>query len=93
MNTVHVDDVSRALWYLTTHGNNGEVYNLVDNGETSKCFKCIVEPPVCDTLGTESCMVSSIGQVLAINILYTLDSPSLLVKLKPRIFQRLPPFE
>jgi hypothetical protein len=54
MNTVHVDDVSRALWYLTTHGNNGEVYNLVDNGETSKCFKCIVEPPVCDTLGTES---------------------------------------
>ena len=28
-----------------------------------------------------------------IDILYTLDSTSLLVKLKPRIFQRLPPFE
>jgi hypothetical protein len=28
-----------------------------------------------------------------IDILYTLDSASLLVKLKPRIFQRLPPFE
>ena len=27
-----------------------------------------------------------------IDILYTLDSASLLVKLKPRIFQRLPPF-
>jgi hypothetical protein len=27
------------------------------------------------------------------NILYTLDSASLLVELKPRIFQRLPPFE
>ena len=26
-------------------------------------------------------------------ILYTLDSASLLVKLKPRIFQRLPPFQ
>jgi hypothetical protein len=29
----------------------------------------------------------------SIDILYTLDSASLLVKLKPRIFQRLPPFE
>jgi hypothetical protein len=28
-----------------------------------------------------------------IDILYTLDSASLLVKLKPRIFQRFPPFE
>jgi hypothetical protein len=28
-----------------------------------------------------------------IDILYTLDSASPLVKLKPRIFQRLPPFE
>jgi hypothetical protein len=32
-------------------------------------------------------------RVLSIDILYTLDSASLLVKLKPRIFQRLPPFE
>jgi hypothetical protein len=31
--------------------------------------------------------------VCDIDILYTLDSASLLVKLKPRIFQRLPPFE
>ena len=31
--------------------------------------------------------------ILSIDILYTLDSASLLVKLKPRIFQRLPPFE
>jgi hypothetical protein len=30
---------------------------------------------------------------VTIDILYTLDSASLLVKLKPRIFQRLPPFE
>ena len=28
-----------------------------------------------------------------IDILYTLDSASLLVKLKRRLFQRLPPFE
>ena len=32
-------------------------------------------------------------KVCSIDILYTLDSASLLVKLKPRIFQRLPPFE
>jgi hypothetical protein len=31
--------------------------------------------------------------IYTIDILYTLDSASLLVKLKPRIFQRLPPFE
>jgi hypothetical protein len=31
--------------------------------------------------------------VNSIDILYKLDSASLLVKLKPRIFQRLPPFE
>jgi hypothetical protein len=32
-------------------------------------------------------------QLRNIDILYTLDSASLLVKLKPRIFQRLLPFE
>jgi hypothetical protein len=32
-------------------------------------------------------------QAIDIDILYTLDSASLLVKLKSRIFQRLPPFE
>jgi hypothetical protein len=31
--------------------------------------------------------------LITIDILYRLDSASLLVKLKPRIFQRLPPFE
>jgi hypothetical protein len=37
----------------------------------------------------------TLADVLDINldILYKLDSASLLVKLKPRIFQRLPPFE
>jgi hypothetical protein len=34
-----------------------------------------------------------VGKVRIIDILYTLDSASLLVKLKARIFQRLPPFE
>ena len=37
MNTVHVSDVSRGLWLLgTTGGGKGEVYNMVDAGETSK---------------------------------------------------------
>ena len=35
----------------------------------------------------------SVARIEPIDILYTLDSASLLVKLKPRIFQRLPPFE
>jgi hypothetical protein len=33
------------------------------------------------------------NRVKTIDILHKLDSASLLVKLKPRIFQRLPPFE
>jgi hypothetical protein len=36
MNTVHVDDVCRALWHLTTHGNSGDVYNLSDKGDTDQ---------------------------------------------------------
>jgi hypothetical protein len=37
--------------------------------------------------------IATVNLALPIDILYTLDSASLLVKLKPRIFQRLPPFE
>ena len=36
MNTVHVRDVVRALWHLKDAGPPGEVYNLVDKGETSE---------------------------------------------------------
>ena len=39
------------------------------------------------------CLAKFVLLVATIDILYTLDSASLLVKLKPRIFQRLPPFE
>ncbi|XP_046857519.1 dTDP-glucose 4,6-dehydratase 2-like [Xenia sp. Carnegie-2017] len=48
MNTIHVDDVSRALWHLTTNGNNGEIYNLVDDGETTQG---IISELVCELLG------------------------------------------
>lgn len=36
MNTVHVNDVCRAIWHLTEHGEVGSVYNLVDKGDMSK---------------------------------------------------------
>lgn len=36
MNTVHVRDVVRALWHLKDAGPPGEIYNLVDKGETSE---------------------------------------------------------
>ena len=37
MNTVHVSDVARGLWFLGQHGGeNGEVYNMVDSGMTSE---------------------------------------------------------
>ncbi|XP_028402731.1 uncharacterized protein LOC114525548 [Dendronephthya gigantea] len=50
MNTVHVDDVCRALWHLTEHGAAGEIYNLVDNGETTQG---IISDLVCQLLGIE----------------------------------------
>lgn len=36
MNTVHVSDLSRAIWHLTTRGKNGELYNVVDKGNSTQ---------------------------------------------------------
>jgi nucleoside-diphosphate-sugar epimerase len=36
MNTVHVQDVCAALWHLTTHGTNGEIFNLADSNDTDQ---------------------------------------------------------
>jgi hypothetical protein len=33
---VHVSDVCRALWHLTTAGDDSEIYNLVDKNDTSE---------------------------------------------------------
>ena len=34
---VHVLDVCQALWHVTTAGDDGEIYNLVDKNDTSRC--------------------------------------------------------
>ena len=34
MNTVHVDDLCRAVWHLCRHGKRREIYNIVDKGDT-----------------------------------------------------------
>jgi len=34
--TVHVHDVCAALWFLTSHGDSGAVFNLADSGETDQ---------------------------------------------------------
>jgi len=36
MHTVHVLDVCAALHYLCTHGNRGEIYNVVDENDTDQ---------------------------------------------------------
>jgi len=36
INTVHVRDVVRALWFLTTNGTVGEVYNLADESDSNQ---------------------------------------------------------
>jgi len=36
MNTVHVRDVVKALWFLCENGKTGEVYNLADQGDTDQ---------------------------------------------------------
>jgi len=36
INTVHVDDVCRALFHLCTNGEKGDVYNLADKSDTDQ---------------------------------------------------------
>jgi nucleoside-diphosphate-sugar epimerase len=36
LNTVHVNDVVRALWHLKDKGKSGEIYNLADSGDSSQ---------------------------------------------------------
>jgi len=36
LNTVHVEDVCRALWHLAQNGKKGEIYNLADSNETDQ---------------------------------------------------------
>lgn len=35
-NTVHVNDVVRAIWFLIESGKNGEIYNVVDENGTNQ---------------------------------------------------------
>jgi len=36
INTVHIQDVVRALWHLTTNGTVGQIYNLCDKNDTTQ---------------------------------------------------------
>jgi len=40
MHTVHVEDVCAAMWHLTTHGEQGEVFNLADTGDSDQGGIC-----------------------------------------------------
>jgi nucleoside-diphosphate-sugar epimerase len=39
-NTVHVDDVVRAIWHLARNGKPGSVYNLADSNESNQGNMC-----------------------------------------------------
>jgi len=41
-NTVHVHDVSRALFHLAEHGNPGTIYNLADQSDTCQGSICSI---------------------------------------------------
>jgi len=36
LNTVHVTDVAKAIWFLCENGDSGEVFNLADSGDTNQ---------------------------------------------------------
>ncbi|KAI6653625.1 hypothetical protein LOD99_3520 [Oopsacas minuta] len=42
MNVVHITDVCRATWLLTSKGESGDVYNLADKGSTTQGSLCEV---------------------------------------------------
>jgi hypothetical protein len=53
-NTVHVDDVAKALWHLKDNGDDGAIFNLCDEGNTSRYFLgfclCSIHVKAADTL-------------------------------------------
>lgn len=50
MSTVHVTDVCRALWHLTSHGKSGDVFNLADKSNTTQGS---ISNFVCEIFGIE----------------------------------------
>jgi len=36
INTVHVKDVAKAIWFLTAHGDSGSIWNLADKNDTDQ---------------------------------------------------------
>jgi len=36
LNTVHVNDVVKAIWFLTEHGESGSIWNLCDKNDTDQ---------------------------------------------------------
>jgi len=36
MNTVHVKDVAKAIWFLTNHAESGSIWNLADKNDTDQ---------------------------------------------------------
>lgn len=36
MDTVHVSDLCRAIWHVCLHGKSGDIYNVVDQGNTTQ---------------------------------------------------------
>jgi len=36
LNTVHVKDVVKAIWFLTSHGESGSIWNLADKNNTDQ---------------------------------------------------------
>jgi len=36
LNTVHARDVAKALWFLTSHGDSGSIWNLADKNDTDQ---------------------------------------------------------
>jgi regulator of protease activity HflC (stomatin/prohibitin superfamily) len=81
-----MERVEKELEATVRQPANAEKYRMEQIAE-AKRQKVILEAEA----EAEAIRVSIVLQ--PIDILYTLDSASLLVKLKPRIFQRLPPFE
>lgn len=64
-NTIHVDDVCRAIWHLTKLPEAaGETYNLVDNGQTTQKMVAGIVSSLfgvkCEFLGT---VISSLCKV------------------------------
>jgi nucleoside-diphosphate-sugar epimerase len=64
MHTVHVQDAAAAIWHLCCAAENGDVFNLVDDNDTSQgTFNAVLESLFAIRTGFYGSIMSNLAQL------------------------------